>query len=309
MRMRGHALQVLIAAFAAVIASLPVAAQVITLDRPGDREFVLDTADLITPEDEQRIKEVCDRLLTDTQSPIIIVTIESMAKHTSRSNMTIELFAKTLFDTWGIGHLLINGQPSNTGILLLVSRDDRKARIELGVGWTFEKEAVAEQIMQNVIVPRFRSGEYSTGIREGVEALEQMARADARGLLGDPSAIQIPAMQGGSSSGAGGGAGGPLQLPGGFNLPVGCGCGSIGLMLLLALARMFGGGLGATERRSHGFSHGWGMDGPARGGWFPAGRSGGTLGGGGVGGGGGGGFSGGSYGGGFSGGRGASGSW
>jgi uncharacterized protein len=307
MRTRGTGL---LAAFVAMLAAAlcfsPAFAQVITLERPGERDFILDTADLITPEDEKTIKETCDRLLTDTRSPIIIVTIESMAKHTSRANMTIETFAKTLFDSWGIGHLMIDGQASNTGILLLVSRDDRKARIELGVGWTYEKEAVAQQIMQNVIVPRFRNGEYSTGIREGVEALEQMGRADAQGRLGDPSGgMSIPGMQGGGS-GVGGGGGGPVGLPGPASMPFGCGCGALGLMLLLAIARMFGGGMGSMNRRGYGygFPYGWGMGGPASGGSFPSGRSGG-----GFGGGGGGGFSGGSFGGGFSGGRGASGSW
>src|SRR5262245_16522483 len=92
------------------------AAQVITLDRPGDREFIVDRADLITPEDEQRIKQTADRLLTDTASPIIVVTIESMSNYTRR-NMTIETFARVLFDQWGIGHLKIGDQPLNTGVL------------------------------------------------------------------------------------------------------------------------------------------------------------------------------------------------
>src|SRR5437868_4995527 len=74
-----------------------VHAQAIALDRPGEREFVVDKADLITPEDEQRIRQICDQLLTDTASPILVVTLESMAKYSTRGTMTVERFARILF--------------------------------------------------------------------------------------------------------------------------------------------------------------------------------------------------------------------
>src|SRR5688572_11944016 len=56
-------------------------AQVIQLPHPGERDFVVDKADLITPEHEQQIKQICDKLLTDSGSPLIVVTIESMATY------------------------------------------------------------------------------------------------------------------------------------------------------------------------------------------------------------------------------------
>ncbi|RCS46304.1 TPM domain-containing protein [Bremerella cremea] len=147
----------------------------IDLQPPGQREFVRDMAHMITPEDKKKIQEICDKLLTDKATPIIVITIESMAKY-GGEGMRIETFATLLFDQWGIGHQTINGKEWNTGIMLLVSRDDRKARIELGGGWGRREDELCRQIMDEQIVPRFKQGDFSAGILAGVESLDKMAR-------------------------------------------------------------------------------------------------------------------------------------
>ncbi|WP_158262450.1 MULTISPECIES: TPM domain-containing protein [Pirellulaceae] len=147
----------------------------IDLEPPGPREFIRDQANLISPEDKEKIREICDKLLTDTATPIIVITIESMSKY-GGEGMRIETFATLLFDQWGIGQATLNNQEWNTGILLLVSRDDHKARIELGGGWGRREDALCRQIMDEQIIPRFKQGEFSTGILAGVESLDKMAR-------------------------------------------------------------------------------------------------------------------------------------
>ncbi|HEX5443588.1 MAG TPA: TPM domain-containing protein [Pirellulales bacterium] len=147
----------------------------ITIARPGERDFIVDSADLISSADEQHIRQLATKLLNEKATPIIVVTIESMAQY-GGAGMRIETFAHLLFDQWAIGQAKLDGQLWNTGILLLVSRDDRKARIELGAGWKHEQDALAQQIMNEQIVPRFRQGDFSGGIVAGVEALDKMAR-------------------------------------------------------------------------------------------------------------------------------------
>ena len=51
----------------------------LTLAPPGDREFVRDLANMIDSEAEAHIRQLCDSLLTDKATPIIVVTIDSMA--------------------------------------------------------------------------------------------------------------------------------------------------------------------------------------------------------------------------------------
>lgn len=163
------------AAVVFLFSAVPASALELTVDRPGDREFVRDLANMIDPADEDRIQQICDKLLTDKATPIIVVTIESMAKH-GGNDLRIETFATLLFDQWQVGLKKLGNQEWNTGILLLVSRDDRKARIELGAGWGRTEDALCQQIMDGHIIPQFKQGQFSAGITVGVEALDKMGR-------------------------------------------------------------------------------------------------------------------------------------
>ena len=153
----------------------------INLDPPGQREFILDRAQLLDGEAEAKLRATCDKLLTDKAIPIIIVTINSMADH-GGAGLRIETFARLLFDQWGIGHAELksgSGGTSfswNNGILLLVSKEDRRRGSNwepTGVG---KRTRFCKQIMDQRIVPNFRQGDYSRGISAGVEALDAMAR-------------------------------------------------------------------------------------------------------------------------------------
>lgn len=147
----------------------------IRLDPPGPREFILDKANVLDPAVRENLGKTCDKLLTDKATPIIIVTVRSMADYGGQG-LRIETFARLLFDQWGIGIARLGKQNWNTGILVLVSVGDRKARIELGAGWGREKDQLCQQIMDERMVPRFREGDYSGGISAAVEALDAMAR-------------------------------------------------------------------------------------------------------------------------------------
>ena len=153
----------------------PVSAIEIDLEQPGEREFVRDLAGMLDEATKQRIQEKCDRLLSETATPIIVITIDSMAAR-GAPGLRIETFATLLFDQWGIGQATINDQDWNTGILLLVSRDDRKARIELGGGWARREDGLCREIMDDHIIPEFKKGDFAAGIEAGVNGLDLMAR-------------------------------------------------------------------------------------------------------------------------------------
>ena len=147
----------------------------IDLDRPGPNEFVRDLAGMITSADEGEIKRIAKAVLSERATPILIVTISSMDAH-GGSDLRIETFARLLFDQWGIGHKTLGKSEWNTGILLLVSEGDRKARIELGAGWGREKDDLCSGIMSDQIIPNFKGGRFSEGIVAGVRSLDAMAR-------------------------------------------------------------------------------------------------------------------------------------
>lgn len=183
---------ILLTGIAALTSASPARAEFtgIDIERPGARQFVLDKANLLTEEDQKKIQTLADKLLTDKAVPIIVVTINSMADHGGKG-LRIETFARLLFDQWQVGPEKVGGQDWNRGMLLLVSKGDRKARIELGSGWRRDKDIAAQKIMGEQIVPQFKKGNFSAGIVAGVEALDTLARELPRpgGNAGRPGAV------------------------------------------------------------------------------------------------------------------------
>lgn len=159
-----------------LLLAAPLCAQ-IKLDPPGQREFVLDHANLLDDAARNAIKATCNRVLTDKAIPIVVVTIESMAAHNG-AGMSIESFATALYNQWGVGHPTVHGQPWNKGVLLVVSKGDRKARIELGAGWAAGYDAQCQVIMDEHIIPRFKAADFPGGITNGVNQLAAMTRGE-----------------------------------------------------------------------------------------------------------------------------------
>lgn len=78
-----------------------------------------------------------------------------------------EQYAIRVAEAWGLGRKGVDD-----GILLLVAKDDRTVRIEVGYGLEgVIPDAVAKRIIEEVIVPRFRAEDYYGGLDAGVETL------------------------------------------------------------------------------------------------------------------------------------------
>ncbi len=154
-----------------------------------DAGYVTDLAHLLTPDQEERIERWLWQTESRTGVEIIVVTIYSVRDYVgptsisdaftkqlnekygafypeSPASVSIETFARGLFDKYGIGNM-----PQNNGVLLLVAVKDRKARIELGAGYAHARDADADRIMQQEILPYFRKDDYAGGITSGVKAI------------------------------------------------------------------------------------------------------------------------------------------
>jgi uncharacterized protein len=216
----------------------------------------------------------------------------------------IEQYGIRVADQWKLGRKKVED-----GAILLVAKDDRRVRIEVGNGLEGAlNDATANRIIDETVTPRFKQGDYDGGVEAGIDQMisvvngEPLPAPDRKwehhGGLGGflPMLLIVVFVASGvlramfgrlfGSLATGGLAGGIAWLLSHL-LAVGLGAGVV--------AFLFAGLLGSTRGWTAG-SGGWG-------GGFGGGFGGGL---GGSGGGGGGGFSGG--GGGFSGG-GASGSW
>jgi uncharacterized protein len=77
---------------------------------------------------------------------------------------SIEQYAIRVAEEWKLGRSGVDD-----GVLLLVAKDDRAVRIEVGYGLEGAlPDVLANRITDQVIVPRFREGDFAGGIREAV---------------------------------------------------------------------------------------------------------------------------------------------
>jgi uncharacterized protein len=80
---------------------------------------------------------------------------------------TIESYGIRVAEQWEIGRDAVDD-----GVILLIAKNDRKVRIEVGYGLEGAiPDAYAKRIIENIIIPNFRQGEFYNGIEDGVGAI------------------------------------------------------------------------------------------------------------------------------------------
>ncbi|MBI4281853.1 TPM domain-containing protein, partial [Candidatus Uhrbacteria bacterium] len=125
--------------------------------------FVNDFAGMMTVETRAQIEVDIRAFEQTTGHEISVMTIASL------DGDYIENYAEKLFKEWGIGK-----KGADNGVLLLISRDDKKMRIEVGYGLEGAlTDAESSQIIRNTLRPAFQRGDFSGGIREAVSEIER----------------------------------------------------------------------------------------------------------------------------------------
>lgn len=125
---------------------------------------VNDFANLVDIGTRADIESKLNSLETSTGVQIAVVTVDSL------QGDTVENFAEKLFQEWRIGNA-----KQDTGLLILVSSEDRAARIEVGYGLEGAITDIQSGIIiRDVMTPYFREGDYSAGISRGVQAITEI---------------------------------------------------------------------------------------------------------------------------------------
>jgi uncharacterized protein len=126
-------------------------------ERP--RGYVNDYAEVLG--DVIELENKLESYEKETTNEIIVVTVSSLA------DVTIEEYAATLFEKWGIGK-----EGKDNGVLLLVAVSDRQVRIEVGYGLeSMLTDHISASVIQSEVAPAFAEGNYEEGIEKGVEAM------------------------------------------------------------------------------------------------------------------------------------------
>lgn len=135
---------------------LPAAAQELP-QRQGD---INDFAGVISPADFEVLRGELAAFEAKTSHEIVVATVPSL------SGTSIETYSLKLANRWGIG------MRSGKGVLLLVAPKERKTRIEVSRGaQSLLSDSRATSIVQNDMIPHFRSGNFSAGILAGTRGI------------------------------------------------------------------------------------------------------------------------------------------
>jgi uncharacterized protein len=120
---------------------------------------VVDNAGMIDAATEAAITGKLADFEAKSSDQIVVATIPDLGGE------AIEPYANRLFRQWRLGQA-----GENNGILLLVSRDDRRMRIEVGYGLEGTlTDLHSKLIIENTLTPAFRAGDFSGGISAAVD--------------------------------------------------------------------------------------------------------------------------------------------
>ncbi|HEU4881429.1 MAG TPA: TPM domain-containing protein [Longimicrobium sp.] len=165
---------------AALFAAAPVAAQQYPAE-PGDG--VADLAGIIGPEDADSLRAIVAALRTEAGVEVRVLTVRNIAAY-GTNDPSPEAFATAVYNDWKLGY----GQRQD-GVLVMVSVDDRFARIELGDEVPVHQDARMQDIIDDQMVPHFRQGDYAAGVMAGVRAIARSFR--------DPYGVMAPRLDDG----------------------------------------------------------------------------------------------------------------
>ena len=292
-------------AFCLLMMAAPAWAQSLAAIPPLDSP-VVDTTGTLDAAQKQQLEQQALALQQRKGSQLQVLIVPSTQPE------DIFDYTQRAFDQWKLGRKGVDD-----AVILVVAKDDRRVRIHTGYGLEGAiPDAVANRVIQEYLVPKFRAGDFAGGITDATSVLVKLI---------DGEALPAPVSTHRGSPGGGRGGGWFFALFAAFivativrgmfgRAPAGLrglftGGSAAGVALLLSslipagIAGVFGllyGLASVSTRGGYARHRDWGGWGGGGGGW----------GGGGFGGGGGG-FGGGGWGGGggMSGGGGASGSW
>lgn len=131
------------------------------LEVPSLSGRVVDRGDLLSAAAEQRITAQLTAFEGRTGTQMAVLTLASL------EGEPLEDYSLRVAERWRLGRA-----DADDGVLLLISRDDRKMRLEVGYGLEARlTDLASRRILDEVVRPRFRAGDYDGGVEAGVAAV------------------------------------------------------------------------------------------------------------------------------------------
>jgi uncharacterized protein len=141
----------------ALLTVLPAAAKEV----PYLSGRLVDEAGLLSATARQRIEGELAALEGQAGDQVAVLIVASLAGE------PLEDYSVKVAQTWKLGQ-----KGKSNGVLLFISRDDRKMRVEVGYGLEGTlTDLRSHEILDEVIRPRFQQGDFDGGVEQGVDAI------------------------------------------------------------------------------------------------------------------------------------------
>ncbi|MCX6119034.1 MAG: TPM domain-containing protein [Proteobacteria bacterium] len=166
---------------------------------PG-KSWVVDRAEIFSKE---QLVSLNEQLRYFEQSKKVVLTVLTTP---NLSGMAVEEFGIKVADKWKIGD-----KSRDDGVILILAKDERKIRIEVGYGLEGTlTDAISRRIIDQVIVPKILQSSMAEGLLEGVNAITtflimgelpaQMANSDqnqdistaSKSDIDEPTGLEVP---------------------------------------------------------------------------------------------------------------------
>jgi uncharacterized protein len=175
--------RVRIAIAAALLAAAP---SLLARDVPYLSGHVNDTAGMIPVEVRDRLENKLADLEKQTGAQVAVLTIGSL------DGEVLEDYSLKVAQTWKLGRKGVDD-----GVLLLIAKGERKMRIEVGYGLEGKlTDAQCRRILDDVVRPAFRNGDFGGGVETGVDAITGTIQGKdvipSRALSGRRRASEVP---------------------------------------------------------------------------------------------------------------------
>ena len=137
-------------------------------DLPTPIRVVNDFGSLLTPSQKSNLEDNLISYRKKTGNAIVIITLSTLTDRKTGTTWSVDETALQYFSKWGIGD-----RNKNNGVLVLISKEPRRIRITTGTG--VEKvltDNECQRIINETIVPSFKTGKIYTGLTDGVNDIE-----------------------------------------------------------------------------------------------------------------------------------------
>ena len=161
---------VLAALLLVAASAVPISALAYT--SPGNPAgYVNDFAHVLSDQAKQSLEAELTDFEKTTSNEIAVAIVPSM------SGDYVENYAVKLFEEWKIGQ-----KDKNNGILLVLSIEEHKMRIEVGYGLEGAlPDSLAQSILNTEMTPRLKAGDYDGAVTAGVHAIEAATKGEYTG--------------------------------------------------------------------------------------------------------------------------------